>query len=282
VTGPDENPTGETGRTSLFGRIPPVFLAVAAQVMALVVVWPVAVWIGGAMQLGVPLLGVLIVQGVAAALISHFLGLARWWLVLQVALPPAGLALHQSSTPAWVYLAIVILLAAVFWNTVGERVPLYLTNRRTVDVIDALLPKSETFRFIDIGCGLASVLGPLSRRHPAAEFVGVESAPLPFALGSLRLWLANRRNARLDFVSMWDHSLADYDVAYCFLSPAPMEALYEKARTEMKPGAFLISNSFDVPGHAPDDVVEVGDRRQTRLLLWRFGEAPEPAAEPAD
>ena len=282
MTGPDDNQTGETRTPSLFDRIPPIFLAVAAQVVALIIVWPAAAWIGGAMRTGVPLLGVLIVQGIAAALISHFFGLARWWLVLQVALPPAGLALHQSSTPAWVYLAIVVLLAAVFWNTIGERVPLYLTNRRTIDAIDALLPKAETFRFIDIGCGVASVLGPLSRRHPVAEFVGIESAPLPYALGGLRLWLANRRNARLDFGSMWDQSLAEYDIAYCFLSPAPMAALYEKARTEMKPGALLISNSFEVPGHAPDEVVAVGDRRQTRLLLWRLGETPEASAEPQD
>jgi hypothetical protein len=268
-----------TGSTSFFDRIPPIFLAVAAQIIALIIVWPAAIWIGGTMRVGVPLLGVLIVQGVAAALISHFIGLARWWLVLQIALPPAGLALHQSSTPAWVYLAVVVLLAVVFWNTLGERVPLYLTNRRTIDAIDALLPKAQTFRFVDIGCGLASLLGPLSRRHPEAEFVGIESAPLPYALASLRLWLANRRNARIDFGSLWDRSLADYDIAYCFLSPAPMAALYEKAKAEMKSGALLISNSFEVPDHAPDDIIEVGDGRQTRLLLWRFGETPEPAAE---
>jgi hypothetical protein len=286
----DDAPPTARRTTPMLDRVPPIFLAVMSQVIALVIVWPAAVWIGYGIGYSIPILGILIVQGIAAALISHFAGLARWWLVLQIALPPAGLALHQSSVPAWVYLAIVVLLAAVFWNTLSERVPLYLTNRRTVDAIDALLPKGRTFRFADIGCGIASVLGPLARRHPAAEFVGVESAPLPYGLGALRLWIVNRRNARIDFVSLWDHSLADYDVVYCFLSPAPMAALFEKATAEMKPGSLFVSNSFLVPGHTPQDTVAVDDRRQTKLHLWRIGgtgkptpEAePEPAPEAAD
>jgi hypothetical protein len=285
VSREDETPPDARSATPMLDRVPPIFLAVTAQVIALVIVWPAAIWIGYASGFAVPVLGILVVQGVAAALISHFARLARWWLVLQVALPPAGLALHESSVPAWIYLAIVVGLAAVFWNALGERVPLYLTNHRTVDAIDSLLPKGKTFRFIDIGCGIASVLSPLARRHPEAEFVGVESAPLPYVLGVIRLWIVNRQNARLDFVSLWDQSLADYDIVYCFLSPAPMAAVFEKAAAELKPGSLLVSNSFLVPGHAPDETVAVEDRRNTRLHLWRIGgpakTQPEPPPEPA-
>jgi len=257
--------------TPLLGRIPPIFIAIASQIIALVIVLPSAIWIGRIMSLAVPILGVLIVQGIAAALISQFAGLARWWIVLQVALPPAGLALHQSSLPAWAYLTVFLLLVAVFWNTFGERVPLYLTNRPTIDAIDGLLPKDRPIRFIDIGCGVASVLGPLARRHPDSEFIGVESAPLPFVIGALRLWIMGRRNARLIFGSMWDHDLAPYDVAYCFLSPAPMPTIFDKASKEMAAGTLFISNSFMVPDVAPHQTLQVADSRQTQLLLWHIG-----------
>ena len=223
------------------------------------------------MRLAIPILGVLIIQGIAAALISHFARLARWWIVLQVVLPPAGLALHQSSLPAWAYLLAFLLLVAVFWNSFGERVPLYLTNSRTIDALDGLLPKDRPIRFIDIGCGVASVLGPLARRHPDSEFVGVELAPLPFVIGALRLWIMGRRNARLIFGAMWEHDLAPYDIAYCFLSPAPMSAIFDKANKEMAAGTLFISNSFMVPGIAPGQTIKVADSRQTQLHLWRIG-----------
>lgn len=267
--------------TSLLGRIPPIFIAVASQVIALVIVFPLAIWIEQTTGRAIPIFGVLIVQGIAAAAISHFARLARWWLVLQVVLPPAGLALHQSSLPAWAYLGAFIVLVLVFWNTLGERVPLYLTNRQTVDAIDALLPRDGPFRFIDIGCGIASVLGPLARRHADSEFIGVESAPVPFVIGALRLWIIGRKNARLVFGSMWEHDLSPYNVAYCFLSPAPMTEIFDKAKAEMAPGTLFVSNSFIVPDTAPDSTVQVGDTRQTALYVWRIpgsaSEAPENA-----
>ena len=259
--------------TPLLGRIPPIFIAIASQIIALVVVFPMAIWIGHVMRVAIPILGVLIIQGIAAALISHFAKLARWWIILQVVLPPAGLALYESSLPAWAYLMAFLLLVAVFWNTFGERVPLYLTNSRTIDALDGLLPKDRPIRFIDIGCGVASVLGPLARRHPDSEFVGVESAPLPFVIGALRLWIMGRRNARLIFGPMWEHDLAPYDVAYCFLSPAPMPAIFDKASKEMAAGALFISNSFMVPGVTPHQTIQVADSRQTQLHLWRIGGA---------
>jgi hypothetical protein len=269
--------------TPLLGRIPPIFIAIASQIIALVIVFPSAIWIGHVMNLAVPILGVLIIQGIAAALISQFAGLARWWIVLQVVLPPAGLALHQSSLPAWAYLVAFLLLVAVFWNTFGERVPLYLTNRPTIDAIDGLLPKDRPIRFIDIGCGVASVLGPLARRHPDSEFVGMESAPLPFVIGALRLWIMGRRNARLIFGSMWEHDLTPYDVAYCFLSPAPMPTIFDKANKEMAAGTLFISNSFMVPGVAPHQTLQVADSRQTQLLLWHIGGvAPAPTTGKTD
>ena len=267
---------------SYFGRIPPVFIAVASQIIAFVVVFPTAAWIGRGTDTGLPIVGILLVQGVAAGLISRFAGLARWWIVFQIALPPAALAVYELHIPGWVYLLAFVLLTAVFWNTVSERVPLYLTNHETMLAIDKLLPTDRPFRFVDIGCGLASVLSPLARRHPDSEFVGVESAPLPYMLAAIRLWILGYKNARLVFGPMWAHSLTPYDVVYCFLSPAPMAAMFDKARREMPADGLFISNSFLVPGHQPDEIVEVGDGRRTKLLLWRLSRAeisPETATE---
>jgi hypothetical protein len=49
-----------------------------------------------------------------------------------------------------------------------------------------------------------------------------------------------------------------------------MPRLWEKARAEMRPGSLLVSSSFPVPDTPPEQVVEVADRRGTRLYCYRM------------
>jgi hypothetical protein len=38
----------------------------------------------------------------------------------------------------------------------------------------------------------------------------------------------------------------------------------------MRPGSLFISNSFEVPGTSPAEVVELHDLSHARLLIWRL------------
>jgi hypothetical protein len=51
----------------------------------------------------------------------------------------------------------------------------------------------------------------------------------------------------------------------------PMAGVWRKASAELRPGSVLVSNSFPVPEQEPDRVVDVGDRRATRLYIYRIG-----------
>jgi hypothetical protein len=66
----------------------------------------------------------------------------------------------------------------------------------------------------------------------------------------------------------WKTNLAEFDVVYAFLSPVPMPALWEKACLEMRKGSVLVSNSFVIPNVKAKRVIEVGDRRKTRLYVY--------------
>ena len=80
-----------------------------------------------------------------------------------------------------------------------------------------------------------------------------------------RLMAFGQKNCHLRWGDFWKTDLSEFDVVYAFLSPVPMPALWEKARLEMRKGSLLVSNSFIVPNVKPKRVVEVGDRRKTRL-----------------
>lgn len=246
----------------------PIIVALISHVLAAGLLLALA-WLYGRMtHAAMPVPALIVLQGGLAAGIGALSGLPRWWAAINFILPFALWAGLVWQLPAWAYLAAFIVLLAVFWNSSGDRVPLYLSNNATWAALEDLLPGEQQVRFADLGCGLGGTLAYLAARRLDGEFVGVESAPLPALVSWVRL-LA-RRNARLIYADLWSHDLSRYDVVYCFLSPVPMPQLYEKARREMRPGSLLISNTFEVPGIAPDETLRVDDRRQTRLLIWRM------------
>lgn len=212
---------------------------------------------------------VALLQGLLAASLARGLGLSRWWWWLNLGFVPGLLLVNGAALPSWVFLAGFVLLVLLNWNSIGERVPLYLTGAQTRRQLVVLLAQQPAdFRFVDLGCGPAGSLLSLARQFPQAQFVGVETAPLSFAIAWLRA--LPRRNCRIRYENLWRTDLAQFDVVYCFLSPAPMARLWAKARAQMPAGSHLVSNTFEVPGVPADRQVELHDWRNSRLLLWQM------------
>jgi SAM-dependent methyltransferase len=252
----------------------PILTALLAQGLALLGM-ALGVWIvarfGG---LRLPLAAVVALQAALATLLGARLGLARGWLWFQALFVPALIGLHALDLPSWVHLAAFLAVLLLNWNSFRHGVPLYLTSRlATRRLADFLRDRPSAFTMIDLGCGLGGTLVRLARLYPRAHFTGVETAPLTFVFAWLRSLPVP--NCRIRYRSLWQESLAPYDVVYCFLSPIPMAAIGRKARAELRPGALLVSNTFGIPGATPDREIALGDWRGTRLLVWQ---TPAPAA----
>lgn len=246
----------------------PLVRAMLAQGLAIILVVGL-VYLLALLGRPLPLMAVSLVQGVAAAAIGWRLGLSRWWLWINLAFLPALLLVQRAELPAWLFLLGFVLLLLVNWNSLREQVPLYLSGRRARQQLQQWLAEREQPpSFVDLGCGTAGTLLYLARQFPRGRFVGVETAPLLFALAWLRCLLQD--NCSIRYQSLWCTDLADFDGVYCFLSPVPMPRLWAKARTEMRAGCWLISNSFEIPGVPADQVLELNEGRQTRLLLWQM------------
>ena len=210
-----------------------------------------------------------LLQGGLAALLGRRLALPSWWLPINLLFVPALLLLNGQQLPASAMLTAFVLLLLLNWNSFRERVPLYLSGQKTIDALAQRLQQLPAeFRYIDLGSGLAGGLYQLSRRFPKAQFVGVETAPLVFVLAWLRC--LPRANCQIRYRNLWQEPLGNYDVVYCFLSPAPMSKLWDKARAEMRPQSLLISNSFAIPEVAPNEHIELHDWRSSQLLIWRL------------
>jgi SAM-dependent methyltransferase len=157
-------------------------------------------------------------------------------------------------------------LALVFGGGLLSRVPLYHASGDVWNKLAELLPETPAPRFVDLGCGFGGPVAHLAKVRPDGLFVGVEASPFTWLVAWLRC--LPRRNAHIRLGSLWRTDLAGIDVAYAFLSPVPMPALWAKVKREMKPGSRFISHSFEVPNETPQRVIPVRGREGARLLVW--------------
>jgi SAM-dependent methyltransferase len=181
---------------------------------------------------------------------------------------PAAYLLLDAALPPWVFPGLLCALWLANGAAGLQRVPLFLSSERAGALVRGLLPAHGGFRFIDLGCGTGSLLTQLARERPDGCYTGIELAPLPFGVSR---WRASRQPAvDVRWGDFWREDLAGYDVVYAYLSPAPMQRLWEKARREMRPGSVLVSNGFHIPGAPPPQVFDVGDAVRSTLYLWRM------------
>jgi len=243
-------------------RLPPILKALLLQLTAAVVF---ALMMRYA-SFRLPLWGISLGVGALAAVMSSLLRFPRWWLPIQLLFVPALAATLLLNISPWFYLTGFILLAAIYWSTYRSQVPLYLSSRAAWLALEEMLPQGRAFSFVDLGAGLGGVLAHLAQARPDGRLVGVENAPLPFFLAWMRLQrYSNCTVHRGDF---WQMDFGGYDVVYAYLSPVPMARLWEKASREMRSGSLLVSNTFEIPGVVPDQVIRLGDFHQSRLLVW--------------
>jgi len=239
--------------------------ALAAQLLAWLLV------AAGCLALGRPLaasLSLAALQGALAAGIGVLLKSERWWMAIHLAFSPALVAALRLDLPPAFPLAVLAGLTFVFWTTFRGEVPLFLSSRATADALLSLLPQHAGLQVADLGAGTGGLLRRLAQARPDARFTGIEHAPLPFL--AARLSARGLGNLVIERSDLWRRPLADQDLVFAFLSPRVMPRLWKKARAEMRPGTLLVSSSFPVPDTPPEQVVEVSDRRGTRLYCYRM------------
>ena len=172
-----------------------------------------------------------------------------WWRRGLIAVGfPLSLALSgAANVPAWVWLAPLLLLLAVYPLNAWRDAPLFPTPRHALDGLTKLAPLAPRARVLDAGCGLGDGLLALRRAYPEAGIEGIEwSWPLRLVCALRCPWAKVRQG------DIWRADWSGYQLVYLFQRPESMGRAAAKAQAEMLPGAWLVSLEFAVPG-APAD-----------------------------
>ena len=207
---------------------------------------------------------VAIALGAAVGAACSLFGSTRWRRVFIALGFPLSLAASGlgAAMPAWGWLLPLGLLMLVYPLNAWRDAPLFPTPTGALEGLAALAPLTLGARVLDAGCGLGAGLRELRRAYPQTVLHGLEwSWPLRFACA----WRC--RFARVRRADIWAADWSGYEMVYLFQRPESMARAIEKARREMRPGAWLASLEFDAPGVAPTKVLRCADGR--RVWLYR-------------
>ena len=197
------------------------------------------------------------VLGVAASVLG-----ASWWRRLMIALGfPLSLAVSgAASLPAWSWLLSLLLLLLIYPLNAWRDAPLFPTPKNALKELAAHVPLAQHALILDAGCGLGDGLKALRGAYPQAHLHGLEwSWPLR-ALCALRCPWARVRQG-----DMWRADWSAYDLVYLFQRPESMSRAGQKARAELKPGAWLISLEFQATALQAQVVLQAPDGRPVWL-----------------
>ena len=228
-----------------------------------------------AANVAVPGLSIL-AHAVTAGFGAQFLRLSIPWVAFNALLPLGVAGSNELAIPSWAMAIAALTLVSLFIPTLESGVPLYLSSRGMYERIAALLPEDREFSFVDLGCGTSGLLMYLAARFPKGEFVGIELAPIPYALSWARSIISGHGRVRIVMGSLWNLDLSPFDFVYAFLAPPPMGKVWIKVQEEMKEGGVFLSNSFEVPAMEAETIPVDGPRQRT-LYVYRMG---APAYKP--
>ncbi|NBW49472.1 MAG: class I SAM-dependent methyltransferase [Betaproteobacteria bacterium] len=197
---------------------------------------------------------------------------ATWWRRLLIAggfplsLAASLSALGADSLPAWAWLLPLGLLLLVYPVNAWRDAPLFPTPPHALLDLPAHAPLPLGAQVLDAGCGLGHGLQALRLAYPQAELHGMEwSWPLRLLCGLRCPW------ARVTRADIWKASWASYDMVYLFQRPESMARAVDKARAELRPGAWLVSLDFEATTSTP----RASWRAPNGKMVWLY-QAPLP------
>lgn len=137
------------------------------------------------------------------------------------------------------------------------------SSSKAQKVIQSLVEKKTVY---ELGSGWGSLAIRLCKKNTVFAF---EKAFIPWLVSLLlkRVKRAKKLSiARRDFFSQ---DLSRADVVICYLYPGAMQRLAPKFEKELKEGAIVLSNSFQLPGRQPFKTIEAHDWMGSKIYCYR-------------
>jgi SAM-dependent methyltransferase len=167
-------------------------------------------------------------------------------LIIALGFPLSLAASGLVTLPAWAWLLPLLLLLLIYPLNAWRDAPLFPTPFNALNELPSLVILKNGAPILDAGCGLGDGLKALRGAYPAAHLTGIEwSWPLR-ALCALRCPWATVHQG-----DIWRTDWSGFELVYLFQRPESMPRAVAKARSQLKPGAWLVSLEFEAQDLEP-------------------------------
>lgn len=122
---------------------------------------------------------------------------------------------------------------------------------------------------LEPGCGWGSILFPVARQFPKAQFIGYECSPIPFICCVLFKKVMGYTNVR---IMKKDFSRADFsgvNIILTYLHPKAMSVLQEKIENEISGSVYTISNTFQFSDWQAVKKYPINDAYKSSVYVYK-------------
>ena len=186
--------------------------------------------------------------------------------------PTATAALHRRASVRLAPIALALFALAAAPQDIHPDIHYVPTSNSVVDAMFTLAAVTADDVVYDLGSGDGRIPIAAARKF-GARGVGVELDP-----ALIKKSIENARKAgvldKVRFVQgdLFQADLSDATVVMLYLSPTTNLRLRSKLQKDLRSGARVVSNRFDMGDWKADAEAKAGGRR---IFLWRIGSAAQ-------
>ncbi|MBA3816155.1 MAG: SAM-dependent methyltransferase [Parachlamydiaceae bacterium] len=166
-------------------------------------------------------------------------------------------------------LILFILVSIILWSLRNGISPMPTSHKAKCCLL-SVLPKMVNGKVYELGSGWGTLLFPIARHYPGRQIVGYETSLLPYWFSRMRRKLGGYPNVEILRKDFFEVAMGDAGLVVCYLYPGAMRRLKDKLRVELPPDAWVVSNTFSVPGWPASRVCEVGDIYYSKVYVYRL------------
>ena len=194
------------------------------------------------------------------------------YLVLDLWNKPPSI-IHTVTMLAIIYFMIRTVYERVFNRT---NIPTLETPWITIRAMAKILKKDfeekkpATYHVVDFGSGDGQLTRKIATTLPKADVLGIENAPIPYHQSLFFKKLFFIKNVNYQQTDFFDYDCSAIDAVVMYLSVQASQRLGEKLFKELKPGAIVLSNEFELKGQWPKpETLERYTPLKSTLYIYR-------------
>ncbi len=158
--------------------------------------------------------------------------------------------------------------SVIYWTLRTGISPMPTSHKVAADLLNRIPPLSPQGKIYELGSGWGTLAISLAKHYPNLQVIGYEISPVPYIFSKCLIYLQNIKNLTLERKDFLDEPLDEAQLIVCYLYPKGMGKLKSELEKKLKPGTWVISNTFAFPGWQPYSVYTVNDLYSTKIYLY--------------